>query len=382
MTQEPLVSVIVPAWNAERTLRATLESAAAQTYRNLEILVIDDGSADTTAAIAEEFCGSVPRAVLIRKKNGGVASARNRGIAAAQGDWIAPLDSDDLWHPSKIRKQVEVALAAPRTPGFVYCWYRIVDGQNRVLGSGPSVSFAGDAFNRLTYFNPVENGSALLIRRDAAVEAGGYDESLRAAHAQGCEDVMMQLRVALRHPIACVPEYLVAWRSHDRNMSCDVDQIVRSAELVYRRLRQEGVSVPPNAQRWLAARNGFHIATQRAASGNLAGAFAQIAKSILLDPLRSGLELTCRLLRSFRRRIGRDSLATPIKFADVDPSEIPPGDPFENSALRHALETIDRCRLMRLSQMDAEAGSAGGKLLRKTTGIDVADGQSGKRKQA
>ena len=78
---EPLVSVIVPAWNSERTIRDTLESIAAQTYRNIEILIIEDGSTDSTGAVADEFCKSEPRARVIRKQNGGLSSARNRGIS-------------------------------------------------------------------------------------------------------------------------------------------------------------------------------------------------------------------------------------------------------------------------------------------------------------
>lgn len=233
---EPLVSVIVPAWNAEATLWATLRSVSAQSYRNLEIIVVDDGSTDSTADVAARFCASDSRASLIRKENGGVASARNRGIAVARGEWLAPIDADDLWHSTKIAKQLAIVLGAQEKPGFVYCWYRFVDEEGRVIGSGPSVSIDGPAFGRLAYFNPVENGSALLVKRDWVIEAGGYDESLRSAGAQGCEDVMLQLRIALQHKIACVPEYLVGWRKHANNMSCDIDQIVRSARLVYQRL--------------------------------------------------------------------------------------------------------------------------------------------------
>src|SRR5438270_8611564 len=95
---EPIVSVIIPAWNAEETLKETLISVASQTHRSLEIIIIDDGSTDKTANIAADFCGSDCRARLIQKARGGLAAARNTGIDEANGSWIAPLDADDLWH--------------------------------------------------------------------------------------------------------------------------------------------------------------------------------------------------------------------------------------------------------------------------------------------
>src|SRR6476660_9248867 len=98
----PLVSALIPAWNAESTLAETLGSAAAQTHRNLEILIVDDGSTDSTAEIAKEFCASDSRARLTSQKNRGVASARNRAIDESKGEFIAPLDADDLWHAQKI----------------------------------------------------------------------------------------------------------------------------------------------------------------------------------------------------------------------------------------------------------------------------------------
>src|SRR5690242_18385247 len=123
----PLISVVVPAWNAQATLGETLASVAAQTYDKLEIIIVDDGSTDRTADVAREFCEAEPRARLIRKKNGGVASARNAGIAEAKGDWIAPIDADDLWHPTRVAKMVAAALATPKPVGFVYCWQRPID---------------------------------------------------------------------------------------------------------------------------------------------------------------------------------------------------------------------------------------------------------------
>src|SRR5690349_4931277 len=209
---QPLVSVVLPAYNSQRTLAETLRSIARQSYRNLEIIIVDDGSSDGTAAVAAAFCAEDERARLLSQPNSGVAAARNRGLAAATGEWVAMIDADDLWHPTKIEKQVTAALAAPEPPGFVYCWFRTIDEEGRVTGSGEAHAVRGPALRRLLYVNFVGNGSAPLYARSAMVAAGGFEESLQADGAHGCDDALMQLRVARSSPVAVVPEFLVGYR--------------------------------------------------------------------------------------------------------------------------------------------------------------------------
>jgi glycosyltransferase involved in cell wall biosynthesis len=351
---KPLVSVIVPAWNSERTLSETLQSVAAQTYRNLEILVIDDGSTDSTPAVAEDFCKSEPRARVVRKDNGGLSSARNRGIAEARGDWLAPVDADDLWHQTKIEKQMAVALSAAEPIGFVYCWYRIVDEDGRVTDSGPRHILSGRVFNQLAYMNVVENGSALLLSREAVLKVGCYDESLPAY-----EDVMLQLRIARSFPIALVPEYLVAWRRHSSNMSSDVDLIARSARRVYAQLVSEGELLLRRADRWVAAQNAFFTAEERATRGRPCSALGHLSRSLLLDPVRSGLLLTYRSVRSSRRRLRKTEARAPsVPFGEIDPRAPFEGDPHELKGFLRLLERVDRRRLALLKAREpVDAGT-------------------------
>jgi glycosyltransferase involved in cell wall biosynthesis len=349
---DPLVSVVVPAWNAERTLKETLESVAAQTYRNLEILVVDDGSTDGTADIAADFCAGEPRARLIRTINGGVAAARNHAIVGAAGEWIAPLDADDLWHPTKVEKQVAAALAAPEPPGFIYCWHRFIDEESRVTGSGPRWALSGRAFNQLAYLNVVENGSALMLLREAVLEVGGYDESLRAREAQGCEDVMLQLQVARRYPVAVVPEHLVGHRRHSRNMSGDFDRMVRSWRLVYRQVKAEGPGIPRRVLRWVNAKCALDIAERRAAAGNYLGAAGQLAGALVRDPVRSGSIFVYRVARSAVRRVSRRRTTAAAHFIDVDPCPHISGDPHELRSLSRLLDRLNARRLRRLAAIE------------------------------
>jgi glycosyltransferase involved in cell wall biosynthesis len=103
-----LVSVIIPACNDAATVERTVSSVLNQTYSDLEVLVVDDGSTDQTAALVQRHGGRGPQDKAVQKPNGGLASARNHGIAHAGGEFIAPIDADDLWHPEKIRKQMAV----------------------------------------------------------------------------------------------------------------------------------------------------------------------------------------------------------------------------------------------------------------------------------
>jgi len=348
---DPLVTVIVPAWNAERTLEETLRSVAAQTYRNLEILIVDDGSTDTTANIAADFCAREPRARLISTENGGVAAARNHAIAEASGDWIAPIDADDLWHPTKIEKQVAAALSAPERPGFVYCWHRLIDSEGRVTESGPRWALRGRAFTQLAYLNAVENGSALLLWREAALECGGYDQTLKARRAQGCEDVMIQLQIARGHTVEVVEEYLVGHRRHGDNMSGDFDQMVQSWRLVYAQVSSEG-GLPSSVVRWVDGKCAFDIAEQRAVERRFVDMLRHLAVAMVRDPVRSGGILAYRTLRSARRRLSARRQGQLPQFFAVDPNAELSGDPYEVRGFSRLVDRLNAARLRRLAALE------------------------------
>src|SRR5262249_4837851 len=107
MPDRPLVSVIIPAFNAECFIRHTLRSVLAQSYRRIEVLTVDDGSCDSTPDIIEGFAAKDPRVKLLRQRNRGVAAARNLAIARSEGKFVAPVDADDIWFPLKIEKQLQ-----------------------------------------------------------------------------------------------------------------------------------------------------------------------------------------------------------------------------------------------------------------------------------
>jgi glycosyltransferase involved in cell wall biosynthesis len=235
-----LVSVVIPAYNAQRFLRMTLLSAQKQAYPHLEIIVIDDGSTDATSEIAESVARADKRVRVVHQRNAGVAAARNRGIAEARGDYVALLDADDLWHRQNVALQMEAMKAAGPETALSYAWYVSIDEYGRVLWDCPQyeLRLRRQVFHKQIEGNFIGNGSCVLMRRSAVEAVGGYDMSLRARDAQGSEDHALYLALAERWNFAVVPEYLVAYRRHAECMSGDYVRMARSEALVIADLRR------------------------------------------------------------------------------------------------------------------------------------------------
>lgn len=126
---QPLVSVIMPAYNTEKYIAEAIRSVMAQTYTNWELLVIDDASTDHTVDMARSLARTDPRiTVICNPQNIGAARTRNRGLDLARGDWVALLDSDDLWHERKLEQQIR--LAKETAADIIYCSYALTDSHN------------------------------------------------------------------------------------------------------------------------------------------------------------------------------------------------------------------------------------------------------------
>jgi glycosyltransferase involved in cell wall biosynthesis len=234
-TRRPLVTVIIPAYNAASTINETMTSVRSQTYRNLEILVIDDGSDDDTAERVSKHAGEDRRVRLITQRNSGVAAARNRGIAEAQADLIAPVDADDVWALTKIEKQVN-ALRNNDKVALVYTWSAVIDEHGNIKGE-LNAEHEGVVARRFCSGNFIGNGSSPLMLKCAILEAGGYDPRLRSAAAQGCEDMLLYFRIAERHQFALVREHLIGYRRHRKAMSRNTLQMLKSYCIVTHEMR-------------------------------------------------------------------------------------------------------------------------------------------------
>lgn len=201
------VSVVVPAFDAERTLRAAVASIRAQAYRPLEILVVDDASRDGTAEVARELAGADLRAIRL-ERNSGPAAARNRGIQLARGKYLAFLDADDLWLPGKLERQVPALEARPELV-LVTCDSRYVSESGAFLRLShecrPPASGA-DAWKTLLAYN-FSPTPTVLVRRADVVGEGGFDPAKRFG-----EDLHLWIRLARRGEVLALPEVLVEIR--------------------------------------------------------------------------------------------------------------------------------------------------------------------------
>ncbi|RVC64827.1 glycosyltransferase family 2 protein [Mesorhizobium sp.] len=229
---DALVAVIIPAYNAEPFIERTLASVLAQTHRNIEIIVVDDGSTDGTTSIVRRLADGDGRIKLIQQKNGGVASARNAGIRASKGIFIAPLDADDLWHPTKLEKQLRVFATAGNDLGLVYTLYRTIDADDMVVFTPKRTHPNGWVFMQHLGQNFIGNGSSPMFRRDVLFEMGGYSSRLRDSGAEGCEDFFIQQSIASKYRFGVVEEHLVGYRRTPGNMSADFVRMLISRRIV------------------------------------------------------------------------------------------------------------------------------------------------------
>jgi glycosyltransferase involved in cell wall biosynthesis len=299
-TGEPgdLISVLVPAYNAEATIGETLASAAAQTHRNLEIIVVDDGSTDATPAIVTEAARSDPRIRLLRQPNAGVAAARNRALDEARGTYVAPLDADDIWSTHKLERQFARLRQVPEA-GLVYCWSADIDQASYVVERRLDVeAFEGDVYAALVLSNFVGNASVPLIRREIATATEGWDPQLRTDRAQGCEDWKFYLRVAELAPFALEPAFLVGYRQSPGAMSRRIADMLRSYQRVMGDSRQRHPRLPKRLYRWSRAAFDLYLADLLLERSDRLRAAMRLALAVIEDP-------PVLLLRSFRRRVKR-----------------------------------------------------------------------------
>jgi glycosyltransferase involved in cell wall biosynthesis len=212
------VSVVIPTYNHAAYIREAIDSALAQTSAPLEIIVVDDGSTDDTPRILAEYGGRIR---TIRQPNAGVSAARNTGIAAAAGDLIALLDSDDSWAPTKLERQI-ARMAVDPGVGLVHCGVEEIDDAGRRLsvsldGIEGWVATAMLRFDREVITAP---GSGPLVRKRVVEEIGGFDVRLAPS-----EDWDFCYRVATRYPIGYVKEVLVRYRNHPAGAHLNIDRM-------------------------------------------------------------------------------------------------------------------------------------------------------------
>ncbi|MBE9004022.1 glycosyltransferase [Fortiea sp. LEGE XX443] len=210
----PRISVIIPAYNSENTIKATIDSVLNQTFADFELIVINDGSTDSTLDIVSQIQDS--RLKVFSFENAGGNVSRNRGLQKSVGEFVSFLDADDIWTHHKLASQLK-ALQNNVDAKVAYSWTDYIGENGKFLVAGNHVTVDGDVYERLLVSNFLENGSNPLICRDILLELGGFDESLVAA-----QDWDMWLRLAAKYAFICVPEVQILYRVSANSLSSNL----------------------------------------------------------------------------------------------------------------------------------------------------------------
>jgi len=230
INSSPVVSVIIPMYNVEKYIEQSINSVLKQSYHHFELILVDDGCVDKTLNIVNKF--KDPRIRVINQANRGLSGARNTGINAARGLYVALLDADDYWAVEKLAKHIKHLRANPNV-GVSYCPSLFVNEEGELLGVGQFPKLKNITKQHIFCRNPVGNGSSPVIRRSLLSDIGHFgvkrdkyrkmyfDETLKQS-----EDIELWTRIAIttQWKFAGIDTPLTYYRVNDTGLSADVDK--------------------------------------------------------------------------------------------------------------------------------------------------------------
>ncbi|WP_160008908.1 glycosyltransferase family A protein [Rhizobium sp. 18055] len=229
MAHTPHLSIVIPAYNVADYIVPAVESALDQTYRNLEVIVVDDGSTDATPLQLSRLTRSRQddRLRVVRQDNGGLSAARNLGIREARGEYIGFLDGDDLWHRDKAEAHLAV-MDRDQTIGFSYSASEYIEEDGRPTGRLLRPDSMKPSLHSMILRNHVGNGSTPVVRRSCFEAAGTFREDLHS-----CEDYEMWCRILWMTDAIAVglSSPLTYYRLRRSSLSFDIDRFVGQADL-------------------------------------------------------------------------------------------------------------------------------------------------------
>ncbi|WP_253186836.1 glycosyltransferase family 2 protein [Roseobacter denitrificans] len=317
---ETLVTVVIPAYNVETTLDATLNSARNQSYQNLEIIVVVDGATDGTEAIARQHAQQDERISIVVTPNCGLCPARNTGARAGSGAFIAPLDADDIWHRDKIQKQLDVFAAGGDDMGMVYTLFRRIDQWDYLIRDGALTCWSGDVFHASLLYNCVGNGSSIMVRRSAFEQVGGYAMELNRV---GCEDYLLQILISHDWRVGVVPEYMTGYRYDHVSMSRNHVRMALARLKLLDIVAQRHPDVPEEIMQLARAQARAELAISSARAGKIANAVSEFSAAFRINVFATMAysfyrlrDLAYRFIRSAGANFKRSK---PPRFQDMDP---------------------------------------------------------------
>lgn len=219
-----VMSVIIPAYNAEQYIVPAIRSALSQSLEDIEVILIDDGSTDTTHEKALALQCAKLR--IIRQSNEGECAARNTGIRVARGKYIGFLDADDLWHPHKAQRHVEV-MEKHEKADLTFAWWRVIDEKGRDTGRRGTPQEQWIGFQELLLKNVAGNGSTVVARRTAIEEAGLFDPNITG---MGDHDLWLRIARLRFKNVFCIREILSDYRIRADQLTKDWQKMLSNWE--------------------------------------------------------------------------------------------------------------------------------------------------------
>lgn len=301
---EPLVSVIIPCYNVAEFVQDAVNSALDQTYRNLDVVVVDDGSTDHSLQVLQflERRRNDSRLRVIVQRNRGLSGARNTGLRHAHGELIAFLDADDMWSPDKIARHVAL-MAADHRIGLSFSESLYLQENGRPTGAVLSTRKLEPTLHDMLRRNHFGNGSSVVARRQCFELAGAFNEQLSS-----CEDYEMWCRIlwASSYKAVGIPLPLTRYRLRHSSLSFNAARFVEQADRAIRALQELMPFVPGRVFRMGHAEH-YRIAAWKALlAGNDRQAWELLAKALRLYPWLA--------LRDFRPAVVASALALPTRY--------------------------------------------------------------------
>lgn len=285
------ISIIIPAYNAERTIRRTVESVLAQTLSDWEAILINDGSTDQT--IEQVNAINDKRIKIFSYENAGQATARNRGIARSTGKFLAFLDADDLWTPDKLEHQKKALLEYPQA-GLAYSWTLFLDEEGLIQYKQKPVFFRGDVLGELLKNNFLMCGSSPLISRKVVEVVGYFDTNLPPL-----EDWDYWLRIAAKYPFTLVPKYQTFYCKSKISSSSKIERVEEKILTVIERAYCEVPAKLHDDKTQSLANASYYLASQylnyQSDTNGLKKARKHFYRALRLDP-RLGLRFSTSML--------------------------------------------------------------------------------------
>jgi glycosyltransferase involved in cell wall biosynthesis len=276
------VSVVIPAYNYAHFLPQAIDSALAQTYAKVEVIVVDDGSTDATPEVAARYGDRIR---YIRKTNAGLPAARNTGIQHASHPFIGFLDADDLWKPEFLDRAMKLFAQLPRDYGLVASHALYIDEQGRELVlKALTWAVHGPLDHRDVLIKTRFSPSAVVARKSALEAAGMFDETLRSS-----EDRDMWIRIGAKYPLYLHTDRLALIRRHRNSMSRNAGRMKANIQRVLDKSREAGLVSAGETLFWLRARSFmyFQTAWMYYEQGNRWEALRDLAFSCLCWPFFS-----------------------------------------------------------------------------------------------